>query len=105
MGIQEAAYEFYSRYKIVAFGRGTEEIDKNIFRFHLPLNDGGLALGISDENNNIVVFNTYVTREMLQDKQLAEIEEDKEINELLRSLNQDEYQVILETMRNLKTAL
>jgi len=77
----------------------TEEIAKGVYRIQLPLHVGGLALGFHDKTNNIVVYNTYVSRDMLGVKQINDIADDRELNEALLSLNSSQWRLIGEGMK------
>lgn len=98
MSIQDAAREFYTEFQ-VSMARNTEEIAKGIYKVQLPLPDGGLALGFNDSTSNIVVYNTYVSKGQLGVQQINDIEDDKELNEALQSLNHSEYKLIYEAMK------
>jgi hypothetical protein len=99
ISIQDAALEFYSEFR-VSVTRNTEEIAEGVYKAQLPLPDGGLALGFNDRVSNIVVYNTYVSRDMLGSKQIGDIEDDKELNESLQSLNTLQYRLLAEAMKN-----
>src|SRR5258706_3214632 len=98
MSVQDAAREFYREYQ-VTMARNTEEIAVGIYKAQLPLHNGGLALGFNDSTNNLVVYNTYVSPDMLGARQINDIEDDRELNEALRSLNSSEYRLIVEAMK------
>lgn len=93
-----AAKKFYSEFQ-VSMGHNTEEIAEGIYKAQLPLSDGGLALGFNDRVNNIVVYNTYVSREMLGSKQISDVEDDRELNETLQNLGTFEYRLIGESLK------
>ena len=99
MSIQEAARAFYSKFQ-VSMARNTEEIVKGIYKVQFPLPDGGLALGFNDRVSNIVVYNTYVSKDQLGTQQINNIEDDKELNEALRNLNLLQYKLIYESMKS-----
>lgn len=86
MTAQQAASKFYKVFK-VSIARHTEEIAEKVYRIQLPLAVGGLALGFHDRNNDIAVYNTYVSSNLLHDEQQANIEADKDLNELLQKMN------------------
>jgi hypothetical protein len=65
----------------------------------LPLHVGGLALGFHDRTNNIVVYNTYVSPDILHDKQINDIDAYRELNEALQSMNSSEWRLIGEAMK------
>lgn len=98
MNARDAAVEFYKEFT-VSIARQTEEIAKGIYRIQLPLYNGGLALGFIDRANNIVVYNTFVTKEQLGSEQINKIEEDKELNNELLNLDKSKYQLVYETLR------
>ena len=99
MSTQDAAQEFYREYK-VSMALHTEEIAEGVYKMQLPLHAGGLALGFHDRNNNIVVYNTYVSPDILRDKQVNDIEAYKELNEELQSMNSSEWRLIGEAMKS-----
>lgn len=86
MTTQNAAAQFYKAFK-VSLARHTEQITDGVYKMQLPLGVGGLALGFHDRSNNIVVYNTYVSSNLLQERQLADIEADKDLNELLQTMD------------------
>lgn len=98
MSIQDAAREFYSKFQ-VSMARNTEEIAAGIYKVQLPLPDGGLALGFNDRKSNVVVYNTYVSKNQLGAQQINDIDDDKELNEALQNLNHSEYRLIYEAMK------
>lgn len=98
MSAQDAAREYYREFK-VSMALHTEEIAEGVYKTQLPIYVGGLALGFHDRNNNIVVYNTYVAHDMLHDKQINDIEADKELNENLQSMNSSEWRLIGELMK------
>lgn len=40
------------------------------YKTQLPLNVGGLALGFHDRNTNIAIYNTYVSPDFFDDKEI-----------------------------------
>lgn len=98
MTIQEAAREFYREFK-VSMALHTDEIADGVHKMQLPLFVGGLALGFHDRNTNIVVYNTYVSPDLLYDKQINDIEVYRELNETLQSMDSSEWRLIGEVMK------
>lgn len=98
MTIQEAAREFYSEFK-VSMALHTDEIADGVYKMQLPLFVGGLALGFHDRNTNIVVYNTYVSPDLLYDNQINDIEVYRELNETLQSMDSSEWRLIGEVMK------
>jgi len=98
MSTQDAAREFYREYR-VSMALHTEEIAEGVYKTQLPLYVGGLALGFHDRNNKIVVYNTYVSPELLYDKQINDVEAYRELNEELQSMNSSEWRLIGEAMK------
>jgi hypothetical protein len=99
MSPQDAAVEYYSKFQ-VSMARNTEEVAKGVFKVQLPLADGGLALGFNDSVNNIVVYNTYVSHDMLGPRQVNDIDDDRALNEALKSLDTTLYRQLYEAMKN-----
>lgn len=98
VSIQDAAREFYSKFQ-VSIARNTEEIADGIHKVQLPLPDGGLALGFNDRVTNIIVYNTYVSKDLLGAQQVNDVEDDRELNEALQKMNHSEYKLIYEAMK------
>lgn len=98
MSIQDAAREFYREFK-VSMALHTEEIAKGVYKMQLPLYVGGLALGFHDRNTNIVVYNTYVSTNLLGKKQVDDIEADRELNEALQGMDSSEWRLIGDAMK------
>jgi len=95
---QEAAREYYREYK-VSMALHTEEIAEGVYKTQLPLYVGGLALGFHDRNTNIVVYNTYVSPDLFYDKQINDVEADRDLNEALQNMNSSEWRLIGEVMK------
>ena len=98
MSTQDAAREYYREYK-VSMALHTEEIAEGVYKMQLPLYVGGLALGFHDRNTNIVVYNTYVSPDLLYDKQINDVESDRDLNEALQGMNSSEWRLIGESMK------
>jgi hypothetical protein len=98
MSIKDAAIEFYREYK-VSVAKGMEEIANGVYEIQLPLQIGGLALGIHDRNNDIAIYNTYVSKEMLRAKQIDDIEDYRELNESLVEMDSSQWRLIGEAMK------
>jgi hypothetical protein len=98
ISIQDSAQEFYREYK-PTMARQTEEIAKGVYKMQLPLIVGGLALGVRDRTNNIIMYNTYVSPDTLYGQQINDIETDRELNEALQSMNYSEWRLIGEAMK------
>lgn len=98
MSTQDAAREYYREYK-VSMALHTEEIADRVYKTQLPLYVGGLALGFHDRSTNIVVYNTYVSPDLFYDKQINDVEADRDLNETLQSMNSSEWRLIGEAMK------
>ncbi|MEO7990795.1 MAG: hypothetical protein ABI663_14700 [Chryseolinea sp.] len=94
----DATREFYREYK-VSMALHTEEIAEGVYKTQLPLCVGGLALGFHDRINNIVVYNTYVSPDLLYGKQINDVEAYREVNEALQSMNSSEWRLIGEAIK------
>lgn len=99
MSAQDSAREFYREFK-VSVAHHTEEIANGVYKMQLPLYVGGLALGFHDRNTNIVVYNTYVSPDLLGGRQVVDIEADRELNEALQNMNHSEWRLIGEAMKS-----
>lgn len=75
MGVLESAMEFYRQYQISAIRRVKKRND-DLYEIQTRL-QGGLALGVNDVSNGVVIYNTCVTDEMLRVDQVSNIEDDK----------------------------
>lgn len=89
----EAAREFYREFK-PTIARHTEDITSGVYKTQLPLHVGGLALGIRDKINNIVVYNTYVSADLLGSKQMEDVDADNDLNEALQHMSQSEWNLL-----------
>jgi hypothetical protein len=98
MSTQDAAREYYREYK-VSMALHTEEVAEGVHKIQLPLYVGGLALGFHDRNTNIVVYNTYVSPDLFYDKQINDVEADRDLNEALQNMNSSEWRLIGEAMK------
>ena len=99
MTTHDAAKEFYREFK-VSMALHTEEITDGVYKMQLPLHVGGLALGFHDRINNIIVYNTYVSPELLYEKQVNDVEAYRELNEALESMNSPEWRLIGEATKS-----
>jgi hypothetical protein len=77
----------------------TEEVSEGVYKTQLPLFVGGLALGFHDTNTNIVVYNTYVSPNLFYDKQVNDVEADRDLNEALQNMDASEWRLISEAMK------
>lgn len=84
ISVFESALEFYSQYEANDI-RQIKKRDNDLYEIQTPLH-GGLGLGVSDETNCIVIYNTCITEEMLREDQVRNIEDDKELDDALESL-------------------
>lgn len=98
MNTLDAAREFYREYK-PTIARHTGEIEEGVYKMQLPLQVGGLALGVHDRKNHIVVYNTYVSADLLGGRQIDDIDADKELNDALQSMSQSEWKLLGEMLK------
>ena len=98
MSVLDAAKEYYREFQ-VSMARQTDEIAEGVHKIQLPLKNGGLALGFNDKVNNIVVYNTFVSKQLLGLKQLNDVDDDKELNEALQNLDHSHYKLIYDAMK------
>ena len=98
MSISDAAVEYYREFR-VSMARQTEEIATGVFKIQLPFHNGGLALGFIDRTDNIVVYNTFISKDQLGRGQISDIEADRELNEELLNLDKSQYHLIHEGMK------
>lgn len=98
MSISDAAVEYYREFR-VSMARQTEEIATGVFKIQLPFHNGGLALGFIDRTDNIVVYNTFISKDQLCRGQISDIEADRELNEELLNLDKSQYHLIYDGMK------
>jgi len=94
MSVQDAAKELYSRYLITA-ARKTEQRPDGKFKMQLAIQDG-LARGVIDTANDVVVYNTCVSD--LWPDQVSDIEDDRQLNDALQSMDWLQYKAFVEAI-------
>ena len=92
LGTLDSALEFYRQFQISAIRRVKKRND-DLYAIQTTLK-GGLGLGVNS-SNGIVIYNTCVTDEMLRSDQVSNIEDDKELNETIQSMNWRDYRIMV----------
>lgn len=99
VNVLEAAREFYKEFK-PTITRLTEKVTEGVYKVQLPLAIGGLALGFLDKNTNIIVYNTYVSTDTLYAQQINDVEADRELNEIIQTMDYSEWIMIGKTIKD-----
>jgi hypothetical protein len=97
ISVFDSAMEFYRQYQVNPICR-IKKRDDGLYEIQTPL-QGGLGLGIHDVSNGIVIYNTFVTEEMLRADQVKNIEDDRELNEAIQTLGWLKHRVVSHSIK------
>jgi hypothetical protein len=96
MTAMESVLEFYRNYQVAAV-LSTKIREDGLHEIQCPM-PGGLALGVRI-TDRILVYNTCVSDNLLWQDQVNTIEDDRELNETIQSMDYHKYKQFVEAIR------